>query len=89
MAVLVTVSKANALMVILVMFGKVGAKFTSRTITVKVLVAVKCGLTRSKESVLVTTVVMRLVLGLLVWAGVQAMMPFVLMVIPAGGLSSP
>jgi hypothetical protein len=43
--------------------GNTGATFTSLTMTVKVLVAVNCGLTRSKASLLLTMVVMRLVLG--------------------------
>ena len=56
------------------------------TITVKLLVAVSTGLTRSNTSLLVTTVVIVLVDGPCAWLGVQAMMPLVLMLMPAGGL---
>jgi hypothetical protein len=37
----------------------------------------------------VTTVVMTLVAGLCAWVGVQVITPFVLMTIPAGGLTNP
>ena len=49
------------------MTGSTGATFTSRTMTVKLLVALRCGLTRSYGLVLVTTVVIMLVLGLWFW----------------------
>ena len=58
------------------------------TYTVKLLVAVKRGLTRSEGLLLVTTVVMRLVLGLWAWLGVQVITPLALMLAPAGGLTS-
>ena len=70
------------------MVGNDGATFTSLTMTVKVLVAVKVGLTRSKASLLVTMVVMRFVLGLWACAGVQVMMPLALTTMLLGGLTS-
>ena len=56
--------------------------------TVKLLVTLSCGLTRSALSVLVATVVIVFVPGLWAWLGDQVMMPLVLMAAPAGGLSS-
>ena len=51
--------------------------------------AVKCGLTRSYASVLVTTVVMMFVPGPCGRVGVQVMTPLALMLAPDGGLTSP
>ncbi len=72
-AVLVTVNKASSLTVCGAMTGRTGATLTSLTTTVKLLVALNCGLTGSYGFVLVTTVVMMLVLGLSAWVGVQVM----------------
>src|SRR6266404_4080100 len=65
-AVLVTISRARALTVRVEMVGKLGGTFTSLTMTVKVLVALRGGVPPS-----VTTTWIVLVEGLLVWAGVQ------------------
>src|SRR6267154_513242 len=86
-AVLVTVSKVNSLTVWAAIDGNEGATFTSLTMTVNVLVEVSCGLTRSKASLLVTMVVMRLVPGLWACAGVQVIMPLALTTILLGGLT--
>ena len=85
-AVSVTVNWVSSLTVWVETVGNDGGTFTSLTITVKVLVAVSIGLTRSKGLLLVTTAVMRVVLGLSVCAGVQVIMPPALTVMPVGGL---
>ena len=56
--------------------------------TVKLLVAVRFGLTRSYRSVLVTTVVIVFVPGPCGRVGVQVMTPAALMLTPGGGLTS-
>src|SRR3974377_1435382 len=87
-AVLVTVKSVSTFTVWVGITGNTGATFTSRTITVKLLVASNTGLTRSNASLLVTTVVIVLVDGLCVWLGVQVITPLPLMLMPAGGLIS-
>ena len=89
LAVLVTVNRVSSFTVWAAITGSTGATFTSRTITVKLFVAVNCGLTRSYGSLLVTTVVIVLVPGLWLCAGVQVMTPLVLMLSPAGGFTRP
>src|SRR5947207_11740701 len=69
-AVLVTVSKAKALTVWVEMLDKLGATFTSRTMTRKVLVALSGGVPLS-----VTTTETVFVDGLLVCWGVQVTTP--------------
>src|SRR6266853_5182722 len=82
-AALVTVSRARALTVWVEMFDKLGATFTSRTMTRKVLVALSGG-----DPLSVTTTETAFVEGLLVCCGVQVIKPpFVLsgaIVIPFG-----
>ena len=85
---LVTVSSVSSLTVWVEIVGNDGATFTSRTMTVKVLVEVNCGLIRSNGLLLVTMVVMRLVLGLCACAGVQVMTPLALMTMLLGALTS-
>src|ERR1039457_3166612 len=87
-AVLVTVSSDSSLIVTLGWPGRTGAELTSLTTTVKVLVAVSWGLTRSNGLLLVTMVVMRLVLGPWASVGVQVITPLALMTMLAGGLTS-
>jgi len=82
-AVLVTVIKLSAPTVWEGMTGKLGATFTSRTVTVKLFVALNGG-----EPLSVTIALRRLVLGLWVWLGVQRMTPLASMVAPDGGLIS-
>ena len=84
-AVFVTVNRVSSFTVCVAMFDNTGAMFTSLTITVKVLVAVKIGLIRSKVSVLVTIVVIRFVLGLCACAGVHVMIPLALITMLLGG----
>src|SRR6185369_11787778 len=60
--------------------GRTGALFTSRTKTVKVFVALSCALS-------VTIVVKTLVPGPCASEGIQVIMPFPLIVAPAGGLT--
>ena len=86
LAVLVTVKAVSSLMVRLICTGNTGAMFASRTTTVKLFVAVNRGATRSYGLLLVTTVVIRFVLGLSAWLGVQVITPLLSMLAPAGGL---
>src|SRR5437016_478251 len=82
-AVLVTVSKVSSLTVWVEMFDKLGATFTSWTITRHVLVALSGGVPLS-----VTTTETLLVEGLLVCCGVHVITPALvlsgLMVMPFG-----
>ena len=55
------------------------------TMTVKLLVALKCGFTKSYGLLLVTMVVMVLVVFFCASVGVQVMMPLALMLTPEGG----
>src|ERR1700685_2948531 len=89
LAVLVTVSKLNSLTTLVPTAGSTGATLTSFTTTTKLLLASSTGLTASYGSLLLTTVVTTLVPGLWLCAGVQVIMPLVLMLIPAGALISP
>src|ERR1700678_692122 len=89
LAVLVTVKSVSSFTVLVGITGSTGASLTSRTTTVKLLVAVNTGLTRSYGSLLVTTVVTVLVPGLWFCAGVQVMIPLALMTMPAGAPISP
>ena len=82
-AVLFTVIRVSTLTFWLGMTGKLGATFTSRTVTVKLFVALSAG-----EPLSVTVVLKRLVLGLWVWPGVQRITPLASMVAPDGGLIS-
>src|SRR3974377_2477744 len=88
-AVLVTTICVSSLTTWVAIRLRLGARLTSRTSTVKLLVAFNCGFSASYGLLLVTTVVITLVLGLCVWAGVQVMIPLVLIAIPSGGLTSP
>ena len=87
MAVFVTVNCVKAKTVRVEMTGNVGAIFTSLTMTVKVFVEVRAGFTKSYGLLLVATVVIKFVLGLWVWAGVQVMTPLALMTMLFGGLT--
>src|SRR5437016_7712188 len=82
-AALVTESRASALTVWVEMFDKLGATFTSRTITRKVLVALSGG-----EPLSVTATETVFVEGLLVCCGVQVITPALVlngeMVMPFG-----
>ena len=82
-AVLITVSVVRAEMVRSVCAGRIGALFTSLTVTVKLLVALKGGVPLS-----VTTVLTVLVLGPCASVGVHVITPAVLMAAPGGALTS-
>ena len=58
------------------------------TMTVKLFVALKCGLIKSYGLLLVTMVVMTLVVFFCASVGVQVMMPLALMLTPEGGFIS-
>ena len=83
-----TVSRVSSVTVCVAMFDNTGATFTSLTMTVKVLVAFKCGVTKSYGLLLVTMVVMVFVPGLWSWLGVQVTMLLVLMFMPVGAPTS-
>src|SRR6516225_8375604 len=87
LAELVTLKSVSSLMVWFGITPSTGASFTSRTMAVKLLLAVNCGLSESYGLLLVTTVVTVLVLGLWFSAGVQVMRPLESMLMPAGGLT--
>src|SRR5260370_1327392 len=82
-AALFTVSRTRALTVCVEMFDRVGATFTSRTMTRNMLVALSGGVPPS-----VTTTIMVLVEGLLVCCGIHVISPALvlsqLIVIPFG-----
>src|SRR6202522_965781 len=88
-AVLVTVNGICSFTVCVPITGSTGAMLISFTITVKLLVAIKVGLTESNASLLVTTTVTVFVLGLCVWPGVHVKTPLLLMFIPSSGLTRP
>ncbi len=81
-AVFVTVSVANSLIVRSSCVGNVGALFTSLTVTVKELVSLSGGTPLS-----CTLTVMRLMVGPWASVGVQVMTPLVEMLAPLGAVS--
>src|SRR6266851_3558552 len=83
LAVLVTVSVVSSLIVRLAWPGNTGALFTSLTVTVKELVALKAGVPLS-----VTMVVNVFVLGPCASPGVQLITPLALMLAPVGGATN-
>src|SRR5580704_14613286 len=85
-AVLVTMSVVKSLMVALARGDSDGPLWTPFTTTQKLFVAVNSGFTESNTSLLVTTVVIRLLMPAWFVPGVQVMIPPALMLVPCGEL---
>ena len=84
LAVLVTVNSVNSFTYCVGTLISTGAVFTSRTTARKLLVADRCGFTRSYGLLFVTAVVTRFVLGLWFCCGVQVITPLASIAIPLG-----